>query len=461
MARRQSLHGQWSSRMAFVLAATGAAVGLGNIWKFPYMTGENGGGAFVLIYLACVLAIGLPIFMAEAMLGRRGRRNPINTMKLLSEEEAGGGYWQLVGWMGVIAGILILSYYSVIAGWTFFYAWDTARGVFVDANAELVVNEFNELMASPWYLVMWHTIFIVLTVYVVGRGVEQGLEKAVKYLMPALFLLILILVGYAMTTGYFGDAVRYMFEPDFSKVTAQTILDAMGQAFFSLSLGMGAIMAYGAYLPDDSSIAETSFTVVVADTSVAILAGLAIFPIVLMNGLDPGAGPGLVFQTLPMAFGHMPGGQLFGTLFFILLIFAAWSSSIGLIEPAVARLVENHNLTRQKAAIAVGAVVWTIGLLTVLSFNVLSGEEYQFLAGTFFNNLDFLTSNIMLPLGGLLIALFAGWVMCKSSTVEELEVGTGLRYNLWRFLTRFLAPVALAVIFLNATGLLNLSGASA
>ena len=458
MARRQSLHGQWSSRLAFVLAATGAAVGLGNIWKFPYMTGENGGGAFVIIYLACVLAIGLPIFMAEAMLGRRGRRNPINTMKLLSEEEAGGTYWQLVGWMGVMAGVLILSYYSVIAGWTFFYAWDTAMGVFVDADATLVVDEFNSLMASPFWLVFWHTAFIGLTVYVVGRGVEQGLEKAVKFLMPALFLLIIVLVGYAMTTGFFSDAMKYMFEPDFSKVTAQTVLDAMGQAFFSLSLGMGAIMAYGAYLPDDASIAETSFTVVAADTSVAILAGLAIFPIVLMNGLDPGAGPGLVFQTLPLAFGHMPGGQLFGTVFFILLIFAAWSSSIGLIEPAVARLIENHGMTRQRAAISIGVVVWILGMLTVLSFNVLS--DFTFMAGTIFNNLDFLTSNIMLPLGGLLIALFAGWVMCKSSSVEELEIGTGTRYTLWRFLTRFLAPAALLVIFLNATGLLNFASSA-
>jgi len=454
MSRRQSLHGQWSSRLAFVLAATGAAVGLGNIWKFPYMTGANGGGAFVLIYLACVLAIGLPVFMAEAMLGRRGRRNPINAMRLLSEEESGGTWWQLVGWMGVLAGILILSYYSVIAGWTFSYTIDTVRGVFVGADSATVTDHFSALMASPGQLVLWHTIFIALTVYVVGRGVEQGLEKAVKYLMPALFVLLLALVAYSMTTGYFMEGLRYMFKPDFSQVTGQTVLDAMGQAFFSLSLGMGAIMAYGAYLPDDASIAETSFTVVLADTSVALLAGVAIFPIVLLNGLNPGAGPGLVFQTLPLAFGHMPGGVVFGTLFFILLIFAAWSSSIGLIEPAVARLVENHNLTRPRAAALIGVVVWVLGLLTVLSFNELS--HVTFLAGSIFDNLDFLTSNILLPLGGLLIAVFAGWVMCKSSTVDELEMGIGFRYGIWRFLTRFVAPLALVVIFLNATGMLGL-----
>lgn len=458
MGRRQSLHGQWSSRLAFILAATGAAVGLGNIWKFPYMTGHNGGGAFVLIYLACVLAIGLPIFMAEAMLGRRGRRNPINTMKLLSEEESGGGYWQFVGWMGVLAGMLILSYYSVIAGWTFSYAIDTAGGVFEGSDAAMVKERFAHLMASPGWLLIWHTLFMGLTVVVVARGVEQGLEKAVKYLMPALFILLILLVAYAMTTETFSDGLRYMFKPDFSKVTAQTVLDAMGQAFFSLSLGMGAIMAYGAYLPDDSSIAETSFTVVLADTSVALLAGIAIFPIVLQNGLDPAVGPGLVFQTLPLAFGQMPGGMIFGTLFFILLIFAAWSSSIGLIEPAVARLVENHRMSRRAAAVLIGLVVWLLGLLTVFSFNKLS--HVTFLAGTIFDNLDFLTSNIMLPLGGLLIALFAGWVMCKSSSVEELDIGTGLRYTFWRFLTRFLAPVALLVIFLHATGLLNVTQAA-
>lgn len=454
MARRQSLHGQWSSRLAFVLAATGAAVGLGNIWKFPYMAGQHGGSAFVLIYLACVLGIGLPVFMAEAMLGRRGRRNPINTMRLLSEEEAGGSYWQLVGWMGVLAGILILSYYSVIAGWTFSYAFDSLRGAFVDVDPRSVTQRFEALMASPSELIFWHTVFIALTVYVVARGVEQGLERAVKYLMPALFLLLVLLVGYAMTTGYFGAGLEYMFEPDFSKVTGQTILAAMGQAFFSLSIGMGAIMAYGAYLPDDASIAETSLTVVLADTAVALLAGMAIFPIVLLNGLDPGEGPGLIFRTLPLAFGHMPAGPVFGTLFFVLLIFAAWSSSIGLIEPAVARLVEKHHLTRPRAAALIGIVVWVLGLLTVLSFNKLA--DVRFLAGTLFDNLDYLTSNILLPLGGLLIALFAGWVMCKSSTVEELELGAGYRYNVWRMLIRFLAPIALILVFLNATGLLDM-----
>ncbi|HEX6928563.1 MAG TPA: sodium-dependent transporter [Gammaproteobacteria bacterium] len=454
MPRRQSLHGQWSSRLAFVLAAMGAAVGLGSIWRFPYMTGLNGGGAFVLIYLACVFAIGLPIFMAEAMLGRRGRRNPINAMRLLSEEEAGNTFWQVIGWLGVIAGMLILSYYSVIAGWTFSFTFDTVRGTFADAEHAGVMAHFADMVASPGRLIFWHTVFIAMTVFVVGRGVEQGLEKAVKYIMPALFLLLLALVFYSMTTGRFLDGVHYLFQPDFSRVTPHTVLDAMGQAFFSLSIGMGAIMAYGAYLPDDSSIAETSFTVVLAVTVVALLAGLVIFPVVLLNGVDPAtAGPGLTFITLSLLFGGMPGGALFGTLFFVLLIFAAWSSSIGLIEPAVARIVEKYRLPRPRAALLVGVIVWVLGLLTVASFN--THAHVRFFGGTIFQNLDFLTSNIMLPAGGLLIAVFTGWVMCKSSTVDELEMGTGYRYGLWRFLTRFLAPVALVFIFLNAVSLLR------
>lgn len=421
------------------------------------MAGVNGGGAFVLIYLACVLAIGLPIFMAEAMLGRRGRRNPITAMRLLSEEETDSSFWQIIGWLGVIAGVLILSYYSVIAGWTFSFTFNTLKGVFVDAGPAGVMEHFAELVASPGELVFWHTVFIAMTVYVVGRGVEQGLEKAVKYIMPALFLMLLVLVFYSMTTERFMDGLRYLFEADFSHLTARTVLDAMGQAFFSLSIGMGAIMAYGAYLPDDASISETSLTVVLAVTCVALLAGLVIFPGLLLHNLDPAAiGPGLTFISLSLLFGDMPGGMVFGTLFFVLLVFAAWSSSIGLIEPAVARMVEHYKLSRQRAAILIGVLVWLLGLLTVFSFNVLS--HVRFLGGSIFANLDFLTSNILLPLGGLLMALFTGWVMCKSSVVDELEIGTGYRYGAWRFLTRFVTPVALILIFLNAAGILEFTG---
>lgn len=454
MGRRQSLHGQWSSRIAFILAATGAAVGLGNIWKFPYITGLNGGGAFVLVYLLCVLGIGLPVMMAEVMLGRRGRRNPINTMQLLSEEETGGGLWRVIGWLGVVAGMLILSYYSVIAGWTMEYIVKTVGGTFTSADAAAVRRNFATMTANPWLMLIAHTLFMTMTVLVVARGVEQGLERAVKYMMPLLFLLLLVMVGYAMTTGYFRTGLEFMFRPAFEQLTAESVLMAMGQAFFSLSIGMGAIMAYGAYLPDDASIGGTCLSVVLADTAIALLAGLMIFPVVFANGLDPAEGPGLLFQTLPLAFGQMPGGQFFGTIFFVLLLFAAWTSSIGLVEPAVARLVEHHGLKRATAAWIVGGIIWLLGFITIFSFNIWA--DVHLFGRDLFGNLDYLTSNIMLPLGGLLIAIFAGWIMCKSSSVEELEWGTGSLYGAWRFLVRYIAPVAVALILLHASGALGM-----
>ena len=303
-----SIHGLWSSRWAFILAAVGSAVGLGNIWKFPYITGENGGGAFVLVYLVCVAVIGIPIMMTEVMMGRRGRSTPINTMRRLAVEAGAHNGWKLIGWSGMLAGFLILSFYSVIAGWALSYVLATVSGTFSGASAEAVGAHFGDLLASPGSLLFWHTLFVVMTMVIVARGVEHGLEKAVRFLIPTLFLLLLVLVGYSMSMGEFQRGVEFLFKPDFSKITQDGVLTAMGHAFFTLSLGMGAIMIYGAYLPEKASIAKTSITIAAADTIVALLAGLAIFPIVFSNGLEPGAGPGLIFQTLPIAFGHMPCG---------------------------------------------------------------------------------------------------------------------------------------------------------
>lgn len=453
MSRRQSLHGHWSSRIAFIMAATGAAVGLGNIWKFPYVTGLNGGGAFVVVYLLCVLGIGLPIMMAEVMLGRRGRRSPITSMRLLSEEETGGVFWKLVGWSGVLTGMLILSYYSVIGGWTIEYAFNTLRGTFAGQDAAGVGAVFSAMTANPWAMLGTHTLFMVLTVLVVARGVEQGLERALRFMMPALFILLLVMVGYAMTTGYFWDAVEFLFRPDFSQLDGNAILMAVGQAMFSLSIGMGALMAYGAYLPSDASIGGTCLSVALTDTVVALLAGLMLFPIVFGNGLNPAEGPGLLFHTLPLAFAQMPGGRVFGTLFFLLLIFAAWTSSIGLIEPAVARLVERRGLSRNAAAWTMGGIIWLLGFCTIFSFNLWSG--IQIFGRSVFSAIDFFASNIMLPFNSLLIAVFAGWVMCKASSVEELELGTGNRYSAWRFSLRFVAPIGMVLIALHALGLLD------
>ncbi len=460
--KRTSIHGQWSSRMAFILAATGSAVGLGNIWKFPYITGENGGGAFVLVYLACIAAIGIPIMMAEVVLGRRGRQSPVNTMATLAKEEGRPLSWSMLGWLGVIAGFIILSYYSVIAGWALSYVFRTASGVFEGATADGVSSIFTEFVSNPESLLAWHTIFMVITMIIVARGVKHGIERAVTYLMPSLFVLLTILLFYAMSTGSFAQGLDFLFTPDFSKLTPQSVLVAMGHAFFTLSLGMGAIMVYGSYLPKDTSIAKASMLIAAADTLVALMAGMVIFPIVFANGLEPGAGPGLIFQTLPIAFGQMEAGVLIGTLFFILLVFAALSSSISLIEPAVAWLVENKGISRVSASVWCGLLTWLVGVGSVLSFNLwethtwsleLFGETL-FENKTFFDTLDGLTANIMLPLGGLFIAIFAGWMMKPESSKNELNT-TEKGYTIWINLVRVVAPVAVMVVFLYVIGVID------
>jgi len=448
--RRTSLHGEWSSRFAFILAVAGSAVGLGNVWKFPYITGVYGGGAFVIFYLFCVFAIGLPIMMAEILIGRRGRRNPVATMSLLGEEEAGSSTWRFVGMLGVITGVLILSYYSVIAGWAFAYMWQGAAGNFTGLNAAAVGDIFAGLSESAVMTGFWHTVFMGMTIVVVAKGVERGLEKAVRVLMPALIGLLLVLLGYSMVAGNFAAGLDFMFAPRFSELTQEGALVALGHAFFTLSVGMGAVMAYGAYLPDEHSIAKTSMAIVAADTAIAILAGLVIFPIVFQNGLNPASGPGLIFQSLPLAFGQLPGGQFVAAMFFLLLTFAAWTSAISLMEPGVAWIIESLKLSRPVAAWSMGGAIWLFGLLSVLSFNALS--EVTFLRGTIFANIDFLTSNIMLPLGGFAIICFAGWFMSHNSTADEIDPEAGRGYRAWRFAARYIAPIAVAMIFLNAIG---------
>ncbi len=450
----KSIHGQWSSRWAFILAATGSAVGLGNIWKFPYIAGENGGGAFVLVYLLCIACIGIPVMMAEVMIGRRGRQNPVNSLKSIAKEERASSFWRYLGWSGVVAGFLILSYYSVIAGQAIAYVFRTFSGTFDGVTADGASHIYRSLTGDPERLLAWHTVFIVLTMVVVARGVRGGLEKLVRFIMPALFAILILLVGFAANTGeYFYQAIDFLFKPDFSKLSSEAILIAMGHAFFTLSLGMGAIMVYGSYLPKDTSIIKVSFTIAAVDVAVALLAGMAIFPLVFANDLAIGAGPGLIFETLPIAFGHMAFGALFGGLFFLLLTFAAWSSAISLIEPAIAWLVENRNISRRRASVYAGFATWSLGLLTVVSFNI--GQQWLLFGKTMFELLDYLTANIMLPLGGLLIAIFAGWVMTRTSSQQELAIKSPLTYQLWLVLIRYVTPLTIIIVFLNAIGLLG------
>ena len=345
----------------------------------------------------------------------------------------------------------------MIAGWALSYVFRTGSGMFIGVTADGVNSIFSDLVSDPEHLLAWHTIFMVMTMMVVARGVKHGLEKAVTFLMPLLFGLLLLIVGYSMTTGYFAEAVDFMFTP--GKITGKAVLVAMGHAFFTLSLGMGAIMVYGSYLPKKTSIAQAAFMIVIADTAVALLAGLAIFPIVFANGLEPDKGPGLIFHTLPIAFGHMEGGTLIGVSFFVLLVFAAWTSAISLIEPAVAWLVENRGMKRVYASVWIGVLTWAMGLGSVFSFNIWQDKTwtvpYLFEDANFFDTLDFLTANIMLPLGGLFIALFAAWMMRESTSRSELNTWPFI-YRGWLFLVRYVTPVAVLIVFLSAVGVIKL-----
>ena len=445
---RQSLHGNWSSRLAFIMAVTGSAVGLGNIWKFPYMAGQNGGGAFVLVYLLFVFLIGMPVMMSEILIGRRGRRNPVATMALLGEEEGGSKHWKWVGALGVITAMLILSYYSVIAGWTLTYIPKALSGQFAGADAASIANLFDNFVSNPMAVIAAHTIFMFLNFFVIARGVK-GLETAVKFLMPALLFLLFILFYYSLTSGSFAEGVSFMFTPNFAALDWDGVLTAMGLACFTLSIGMGAIMAYGAYLPQETSITSAAVSVVVADTGIAVLSGLVIFPLVFANGLNPGEGPDLVFKTLPLVFGQMQAGTFLATIFFVLLAFAALTSALGLMEPAVAWMVESTKYTRKKSSAIIAGLIWLFGLGTALSDNVLS--EFKFFQGTIYENVDFITSNIMLPVSAVLITVFAAWIMSKNSTSEELD-GHGLVYKMWQLLARYFSPIAILIIFLQAIG---------
>ena len=433
-----------------MLAATGSAVGLGNVWKFPYITGQNGGGAFVLVYLICILIIGIPVMMGEILIGRRGRQSPSHSIADLAKEAGAPQIWTLMGFLGISASFLILTFYVVIAGWAVAYIIVTASGTFTGAGADAVGNYFGDFLASPRELILWSTLVTLGTMSIVAGGVRKGLERAVTWLMPGMLVILLILVGYALSSGSFIEGFNFLFKPDFTKLSADGVLVALGHAFFTLSLASGVMITYGAYLPEDTSIFQTSVIVCAADTAVALIAGLAIFPIVFAYGLDVGGGPGLIFATLPIAFGQMPFGQLFGCLFFIMLSLAAITSAISLLEPTVAWVVERFGTTRRRGVIITGVILWILSLGTVFSFS--NPSKATFFGRTFYDNLDYLTANIMLPLGGLLVAGFTAWAMKESATREELGLGDSSVYSTWRFVMRYIAPVAIVIVFLAKLG---------
>lgn len=456
MTNKAPTHNRWSSNFSFVLAATAAAVGLGNIWKFPYIMGENGGGAFVLVYLLFIFMIGVPVLMAEVLIGRRGRASPGYAVRKLAKESKVHSAWQITGWLGMFAGFMILSFYAVIAGWALSYMFKAARGTFTGITEVEIGQVFSGMLGNASELVLFTTLVIVGTVVVVGKGFKNGLERAVTYLMPLLLLLLIIIAIYAAKIGDFNAAASFIFKPDFANLTGQGMLIALGHAFFTLSLASGVMIIYGAYVPKETSIVRTSIWIAVADTVVAIVAGLAIFPIVFGYGLQPSEGPGLIFQTLPIAFSAMPATSLVATVFFLMLVLAAFTSAIAMIEASVAFVEEKFNASRWTAAIVSGAVLWLVGLGTVFSMSgaswanidwVIFGRELP----TIFDAIDHIASNILLPLGGLLAAVFTGWIMKTKFTEEELNASP-LAYFIWQVCVRYLAPVAIIVIFLQLLG---------
>ncbi|HLA33094.1 MAG TPA: sodium-dependent transporter [Pseudomonas sp.] len=439
----------WLSRWGFILAATGSAVGLGNIWKFPYITGEYGGGAFVLMYLACILAIGIPVMMTEIALGRRGRGSPIDAIARVVKESGGNPLWKAVGGMAMLAGFMILCFYVVVAGWAFAYTWKMLDGSLAATSVEVLGGVFEAHNANPWQLGGWSVLVSLLTLWIVGKGVQKGIENAVRWMMPGLAVMLLILVGYAFTSGSFAQGVAFLFTFDASKITGEALLAALGHAFFTLSLASGAILTYGSYLPDGQSVARTTFVVAICDTGVALLAGLAIFPIIFANGLSPSAGPGLIFMSLPLAFQQMPFGTAFGVLFFAMVSIAALTSAISLVESTVAYLNEKYGISRFKGAAAAGVVLLLLSLLAMLSFNLMAG--WTPLGKNLFDWLDYLTSRWMMPLGGICMVILAGYCLRSEIMRDELNLPP-LGYALWLFMVRYVSPVLILVVFLHALG---------
>lgn len=452
-----ALHETWSTNRAFLFASIGCAVGLGNVWRFPYITGINGGGAFIFIYLLCIVLFVAPLLMAELTLGRLGRKSAVTTMRDLIKSGNLSRGWMSIGWLALIIPALGLSYYSIVAGWSLAYMVMAIRGLFEGMTGPQSAAAFDGLSGAPVSTLFWHGVFMATTTFIVARGLHGGLEKAVRLLMPALFTSLILLVIYAAVTADFVGGLKFMFTVDFTKVTGETVLMAVGQAFFSVAVGVGAMITYGAYLPSSISIPRAAGIIAGADTLVAILAGLAIFPILFAAGLDAGQGPKLLFVTMPIAFGSMPGGVIFGALFFFLIATAGLTSTIGMLEPIISWLEEKPGFTRPVVTMICGVVIWAAGIGAALSYSLLSGFYpldfiTLFQEKTIFDVTDYIVANVLIPLSGFLIALFVGWRIAAPRVAKELSLD-GKRFKIWQFLVRFVAPIALIAIFIaNAFG---------
>lgn len=448
---------QWGTKIGFVLAAAGSAIGLGNIWKFPYIAGENGGASFVLVYLICIAVIGLPVLIAEILIGRTTQRNPVGAFYKLSHSKI----WAGLGGLGVVAGFMILSFYAIIAGWSIGYIIEAVIGNFyIWPDPTSAASHFHDLVSNPYWIIGYLALFMILTMSIVYAGVQKGIERASKIMMPILFILLIVLMIRGLTLDGAEDGLEFLWNPDWSKISAGTILLALGHAFFTLSLGMGAMLTYGSYMSEKDNIPGAALQVVSLDTLIALVAGIAIFTAVFAVGLDPAAGPGLIFHTLPGVFVKMPGGYFFSILFFILLSIAALTSSISLLEVVVSYFVDERNWKRHNAAIVLGLIIFLIGLPSALSFNLLA--DVKIFGLTFFDLVDFIASNILLPFGGLLISVFVAWVWGFDKVLQNLKLGAEKLFDnypwlisLWKIFLKFLSPVLIFLVFLHSIGLLE------
>ena len=453
----------WSSGLAFILAAAGSAIGLGNIWKFPYITGMNGGGWFVLVYLIAVLCVALPIMVAEILIGRTAQRSPVAAFRVLDGDKSA---WQGIGWLGVAAAFVILSYYSVVAGWTLHYSWLALSQGFEGLDGPAVKALFGQVHADPGINLFWHAVFMILTVSIVVAGVHRGVERWSRILMPLLFFMVLALVLRAAGTDGFGRALDFVFGAHSDKLTPAGVLEAVGHSFFTLSLGMGAMLTYGSYMRAREDVVTTSLAVGGLDTLISLLACLMIFPIIFGAGLEPSAGPGLVFISLPIAFGQLPGGALWALVFFVLLAVAALTSAISLLEVAVSHTVDVHGWKRRRATLLIGAVIFVVGVPSALSGGTaLFGGDVAAATAVLFGEgkgknwldlFDYLASNWMLPLGGFGMALFVAWRMGGAAREQAFKAGSRFArlYWGWVWLLRYVVPAGVLAVFLHAIGLI-------
>lgn len=441
----------WSSRFSFYLGAVGAAVGLGSIWRFPYLVGSSGGSAFIFVFVLACLVIATPLLVAEFAIGRRSRHSPPQAAGVVAQASGLSSHWNVIGVLGTLAAFIIMSYYTVIAGWVLAYTWKVGAGALTGLERPEVAGLWREFLSGPWEVGAWHLAFIVLVAFISARGLNSGIETASKIRAPALLTLLLILVGYSLATGDVKRGLAFAFVPNFTAITPQVVLAAVGQAFFATGVGQAMMLAYGSYVERGTSLVRGSLIIVGAILLVSLLATLMIFPLVFAYGMDPAQGTELVFEVLPALFAEMPGGRLIGTLFFLLLIFAALTPSLASLEPLVAWLQQRRGFSRPMAAVIGAGACWILGIGSVLSFNLWSGWRPlgslpMFAQSTFFDVMDYVSSNVLLPIGALLTSVFVGWRISRNMVAAELEETTVLGRRLVVWLLRYVCPVAIAGI---------------